>query len=143
MALGLDLVATSGDRAKTRAIETFDPTYPNNGGLSDAPLFYQTNYIYVGGGLSGRWADATWTVASNLLARHSTTDAVYANGRPINATFGTQRLTRLLSQLSVRKAIGRNYEIYASLVRAGALQGIRKVGGAEVFYGRVQMTARF
>jgi len=141
--LGLDFVATSGDRAKTRAIETFDPTYPNNGGLSDAPLFYQTNYVFAGGGVSARFGPAVWAVQSNLLLRHSTGDAVYANGRPIPAPFDDSRLTSLLSQVSVRRAWGQRYEVYASLVRADALQALRRVGGEDAYYSRVQVTARF
>jgi hypothetical protein len=141
--LGLDLVAASGDRASTRAIETFDPTYPNNGGLSDAPLFHQTNYVFAGGGVSAHWAEAIWTLGANVLVRHSTSDAVYASGRPIVADFGEDRLTSLVSQVSVRKAFGPNYEIYASFVRAAALGGLRDAGGKDAIYSRVQATARF
>ena len=143
LSIGVDLVAASGDKGGTRRIETFDPIYPNNFGLSDAPLFYQTNYVFGGGSVSARWAGATWTLGSNLLVRHSTTDAVYANGRPIPAAFGTQRLTSLLSQVSVRRPVARNYEVYVSLVRAQALGALRGVGGENAFYSRAQLTARF
>jgi len=143
VAIGFDLVAASGDKAGTRRIETFDPVYPNNFGLSDAPLFFQTNYVFGGGSLSTRWAGAVWTAGANLLVRHSTSDAVYASGRPIPAAFGTERLTSLLSQVSVRRPIARNYEVYASLVQAQALGALRGAGGRTALYSRVQFTARF
>ncbi len=142
-ALGVNFVAASGDKGKTRAIETFDPTYPNNGGLSDAPLFYQSNYIFGGGDINALWHGVTWTASGNLLVRQSTSDAIYAGGRAINAPFGHQRLTSLLSQVSARKTWGYRYEIYASLTRAGALDALTAVGGHDAFYSRVQMTARF
>lgn len=141
--LGFDLVTASGDKARTRRIETFDPMYPNNFGLSDAPLFYQTNYVFAGGSVSTRWAGATWTAGSNLLFRNSTTDAVYASGRAIPNTLGGQTLTSLLSQVSVRRPFGRRYEAYASLVRADALGVLRAGGGGNALYSRVQLTARF
>ncbi len=142
-ALGVNFVAASGDNGKTRSIETFDPTYPNNGGLSDAPLFYQSNYVFGGGDINALWHGVTWTASGNLLVRQSTSDAVYANGRPIPAPFGDQRLTSLLSQVSARKTWGYRYEIYASLTRAQALEALTAVGGHNAFYSRVQMTARF
>ncbi len=142
-ALGVNFVAASGDNAKTRTIETFDPTYPNNGGLSDAPLFYQSNYVFGGGDINALWHGVTWTVSGNLLVRQSTSDAIYANSRAINAPFGDQRLTSLLSQVSARKTWGYRYEIYGSLTRAQALDALTAVGGHNAFYSRVQMTARF
>lgn len=142
-ALGINFVAASGDKGKTRAIETFDPTYPNNGGLSDAPLFYQSNYVFGGGDINALWRGVTWTASGNLLVRQSTSDAIYAGGRAINAPFGDQRLTSLLSQVSARKTWGYRYEVYASLTRAQALGAITAVGGHNAFYSRVQMTARF
>ena len=142
-ALGVNFVAASGDNARTRTIETFDPTYPNNGGLSDAPLFYQSNYVFGGGDINALWHGVTWTASGNLLVRQSTGDAVYANGHAINAPFGDQRLTSLLSQVSARKTWGYRYEIYASLTRAHALDALTAVGAHDAFYSRVQMTARF
>lgn len=142
-ALGVNFVAASGDKDKTRTIETFDPTYPNNGGLSDAPLFYQSNYMFGGGDINALWRGVTWTASGNLLVRQSTSDAIYANGRAINAPFGDQRLTSLLGQVSARKTWGYRYEIYASLTRAHALAALTAVGGHDAFYSRVQMTARF
>lgn len=141
--LNFDLVAASGDRKRTDRIETFDPIYPNNGGLSDAPLLYQTNYVFGGGGVSLRWAGVTWASGANLLARESVGDAVYANGRPIPGQFGGARLTSILGQVSARKAFGTSYEIYGSLVRAVALKGVENAGGRDVVYSRVQLTARF
>lgn len=142
-ALGVNFVAASGDNGKTRTIETFDPTYPNNGGLSDAPLFYQSNYMFGGGDINALWHGVTWTASGNLLVRQSTSDAIYANGRAIGAPFGHQRLTSLLTQVSARKTWGYRYEIYASLTRAQALDALTAVGGKDAFYSRVQMTARF
>ena len=142
-AIGVSFVAASGDKGKTRRIETFDPTYPNNGGLSDAPLFYQTNYVFGGGDISAFWRGVTWTASGNLLVRHSLDDGVYANGRPVNAAFGHERLTSLLSQISARKTWRTRYEIYASLTHADALGAIAAVGGHDAFYSRVQLTARF
>lgn len=142
-AVGVNFVAASGDNGKTRAIETFDPIYPNNGGLSDAPLFYQTNYMFGGGDYSALIGGVTWTAGANILVRSSTSDGVYAGGRPIDAPFGDQRLTSFLSQISARKTWGYRYEIYGSLVRAQALDGLSHVGGKDAFYSRLQMTARF
>jgi len=141
--LGIDLVAASGDRRGTRQIETFDPVYPNNFGLSDAPLFYQTNYVFGGGSLSTRWGGATWTAGANLLVRHSTTDSVYANSRPIPGTDNPRRQTSLLPQISVRRPFSDRSEIYASLVRAQALGGLRAAGGHNAIYSRLQITTRF
>jgi len=141
--LGFDLVSASGDRSRTSAIETFDPVYPNNFGLSDAPLFYQTNYIFGGGSVSTRWAGATWTAGTNLLVRHSTTDAIYANSRPITGTSTGSRPTSLLSQVSVRRPFSERSEVYASLVRAQALGGLHSAGGRDAIYSRVQITTRF
>lgn len=142
-AVGVNFVAASGDNGKTRAIETFDPIYPNNGGLSDAPLFYQTNYMFGGGDYSALIGGVTWTAGANILVRSSTSDSVYAGGRAISAPFGDERLTSFLSQVSARKTWGYRYEIYGSLVRAQALEGLTHVGGKDAFYSRLQMTARF
>lgn len=142
-AVGVNFVAASGDKGRTRTIETFDPTYPNNGGLSDAPLFYQSNYMFGGGDINALWRGVTWTASGNLLVRQSTSDAIYANGRAINAPFGDQRLTSLLSQVSARKTWGYRYEIYGSLTHAQALDALTAVGGHDAFYSRLQMTARF
>lgn len=141
--IGLDLVTASGDKAGTTAIETFDPTYPNNFGLSDAPLFYQTNYIFGGGSVSRRLSGATWTIGSNLLTRQSTGDAIYANQKPISGAFGSHRITSLLSQISVRKPFKTYYEFYASIVQAQALGSLNAAGGKDAYYSRLQLTARF
>lgn len=141
--IGFDLVTASGDKGGTNAIETFDPTYPNNFGLSDAPLFYQTNYIFGGGSLSRRLSGATWTLGTNLLTRQSTTDAIYANQKPISGAFGSHRITSLLSQISVRKPFKTYYEFYASVVQAQALGSLNTAGGRDAYYSRLQLTARF
>ena len=141
--IGLDLVTASGDKRGTNAIETFDPTYPNNFGLSDAPLFYQTNYIFGGGSVSRRLSGATWTLGTNLLTRQSTTDAIYANQKPISGAFGSHRITSLLSQISVRKPFKTYYEFYASVVQAQALGSLNTAGGKDAYYSRLQLTARF
>ncbi len=141
--IGFDLVTASGDKVGTTAIETFDPTYPNNFGLSDAPLFYQTNYIFGGGSLSRRLSGATWTLGTNLLTRQSTTDAIYANQKPISGAFGSHRITSLLSQISVRKPFKTYYEFYASVVQAQALGSLNAAGGRDAYYSRLQLTARF
>jgi hypothetical protein len=141
--LGFDLVAASGDKSGTQTIETFDPVYPNNFGLSDAPLFFQTNYVFGGGSVSTKWAGATWTAGANLLVRHSTSDSVYANSRPIPGTNNARRPTSLLPQVSMRRPFSERSEIYASLVRAQALGGLRVAGGHNALYSRVQVTTRF
>lgn len=143
LAVGFDMAVASGDRARTARIETFDPLYPNNGGLSDAPLIYQTNYMFGGGGLSSRWAGTTWTAGANLLVRHSGEDAIYANNRPIMTTYGRNRLTSVLAQVSARRPFGRHFEIYGSLVRGESLKGLKQSGGHDAIYSRVQLTARF
>lgn len=140
--LGFDVIVTSGDKASTRAIETFDPIYPNNAGLA-APLLYQANYLYGGVALSGRWAGATWTGALQGVARHSSEDAVYADGAPIDADFDRKRPTAMLTQLNVRRRFGSSFEVYGRVAHVHALSGITGVGGRDAVYWRVDMTARF
>ena len=67
----------------------------------------------------------------------------YFGGRAINAGIGDKRLTSLLTQLNVRKAMTPRTEVYASVVRVQALGSIKDAGGKDIFYSRVQLTARF
>jgi len=143
LTLNLDLMGASGDRAGSNAIETFDPVYPTNGGLTDSPIFYQTNYIYGGGGVSGRWRRIAWSLSSNLMARASVDDALYANSRPIAAAYGRERMTAVMSQLAARRQWGDHYEVYLSAARSTALAGVTEVGGKDATYIRLQLTSRF
>jgi Alginate export len=146
LAVGFDAVIASGDHGDTNAIESFDPTYPNNGGLSDATVFYQTNYVFAGGGMTKGWKGAVLGVNANLLARQSVTDGIftsYAGSRAIPTAFDNERLTSLLMQVSYRKAVTPRTEVYASLVRCEPLGAMKSAGGEAIFYSRIQLTARF
>jgi hypothetical protein len=142
--LGVLAAFASGDRhAGDGRIGTFDPIYPNNYGLSDAPFLYQTNYLTVAGEGALRFGRAEVGGAAYLVGRYATGDAIYGSGRPLAGSTGHGRATAVLLQGNVRVAISRRVELYASVVQALAGDGVTDGGGKDATYARMQLTARF
>jgi hypothetical protein len=143
--LGVLAAFASGDRrAGDGRIGTFDPIYPNNYGLSDAPFLYQTNYMTVAGEGALQLGRAQVGGAVYLVGRYATGDAIYGGGgRPLTGSTGHGRATALLLQGNVRVQVSRRVDLYASVVRALVGDGVTKAGGKDATYARLQLTARF
>jgi hypothetical protein len=142
--LGAMAAFASGDRrAGDGRIGTFDPIYPNNYGLSDAPFLYQTNYLTVAGEGALRFGRVEVGGATYLVGRYATGDAIYGTGRPLAGSTGHGRATALFLQGNVRVAVSRRVELYTSVVRALAGDGVTEAGGKDATYVRMQLTARF
>jgi hypothetical protein len=142
--LGALAAFASGDRrAGDGRIGTFDPLYPNNFGLSDAPFLYQTNYVAVAGEGAARFGRVELGAASYLIGRYSTGDAIYGAGKPLPGSAGHGAMTALLLQASARVALGHGVDVYASVVQALAGDGVTAAGGGDSTYARLQLTGRF
>lgn len=124
-------------------VGTFDPTYPNNGGISDAPLFYQTNYAYAGGEAAVIVHGAEIEASSYLIVRASTKDALYAQGAPIAATLGSSPLTTHIIGLSMRRPVGDRSDVLVSYMYGRALEGVHQMGGGSLEFLRLQLSSRF
>ncbi|HWA20859.1 MAG TPA: alginate export family protein [Caulobacterales bacterium] len=124
-------------------IETFDPIYPSNNGFSDSPLLYQTNYMYASGQGQMRFGPADLTASAFIVGRASTVDAIYAQGRPIDGTAIEGRLTAFILQTSAHLVPKRGTDIYSSVAYAFASDAVRRAGGGDVAYFRLQLTATF
>jgi hypothetical protein len=142
--IGATFAFASGDKRQGDGrVETFDPIYPSNYGLSDASLIYQSNFVALAGEGSAHFGRVELAAAGYAIGRYSTGDAVYAGGRPIAGSAGGGQPTAWLLQASARLAVRRRVELYGSVVRAVAGDGLTHAGGKDATYGRLQLTARF
>jgi len=143
--LGTVVGYTSGDdRAGDGRIGSFDPLYPNLAVYTDAPLYFPTNQVNVEANLTLRpTPPLTLRFNAVLLARASSGDAIYAaSGRALAAPSG-DRLSAVLIEATARFTLNPHVELYGSLVRAEALDGVRAAGGDDAIYSLLQLTTRF
>lgn len=133
-----------GDRRRGDGeINTFDPVYPNNFGLSDAPYLYQTNYLMMSGQGLARFGGADFGLGALRVSRASAGDALYGQGRALPGTTGPGQHTAWLLQTSVRSQLTPRVDLYASYVRALVGDHVRAVGGVSGGYYRLDLAARF
>lgn len=134
----------SGDKRRgDGVIQTFDPVYPNNFGLSDASFLYQTNYGLISGQGLWRFGKADIGGGAYLVTRASTGDAIYGQGRAIPGTAGPGNVTAWLAQANIRTQLTARVDLYASYVRAFVGEGVRAAGGHDSGYFRIDLAARF
>lgn len=142
--VGPVMAYASGDgRPGDRRLGTFDPTYPSNNGVTDAPFLFQTNYLALGGDGSFQVGPAELGLAGFRITRASTGDAVYAQGRPVAGLSGGGRATARLVQLRARIRPTPHLEAYLSVTHAWVGDTVRAAGGRNATYARGQFTAYF
>lgn len=143
--LGVEISAASGDeRSDDGRLGTFDPLYPNLGAFGDAPLYYYANQINAQVNAEHRIGAVTLRADATLTGRFDTADAIYVSpGRPLATPPAGDRFSAVLLEASARWSIRPGVELYASVLRGEALDAIRAVGGDDVNFGLVQLTAAF
>jgi hypothetical protein len=139
--LGAALGYASGDRRPgTGRLRTFDPLYPNLGSFTDAPLSYYSNQIDAQVSATRETAAFTMRAEATLLARAARQDAIYAApGRPLAVSPGS-RLSAIAFEGSVRWRPRKGVELMGSMLRAVALDGIKRAGGRDTNFGLIQLT---
>jgi hypothetical protein len=134
----------SGDRRRgDGAINTFDPVYPNNFGLSDAPYLYQTNFLMTSAQGLARFGGADFGLGALRVSRASAGDALYGQGRALPGTVGHGLHTAWLLQANVRTPITPRVDFYASYVRALVGDHVKAAGGDSGGSYRIDLAARF
>lgn len=143
--IGLELSAASGDGDPDDGkLNTFDPLYPNLGAFGDAPLYYYANQINAQVNVQRRFGAVTLKADATLTGRFDTADAIYVSpGRPLATPGSDQRFSAVVLETSARWSVRPGVELYAAILRAEALDAIRAVGGDDVAFGLVQLTAAF
>lgn len=143
--LGFEVSAASGDGDPGDGVlNTFDPLYPNLGAFGDAPLYYYANQINAQVNAQRRFGSVTFKADATLTGRYDTADATYVSpGRPLATPPPDNRFSAVVLEASARWSVRPGVELYAAILRAEALDAIRKVGGDEVSFGLVQITAAF
>ncbi len=124
-------------------LNTFDPLYPNNFGLSSAPFLFQTNYEIAGVQGLARFGPTDFGVGGFYLTRFSNADVLYFEHEQLPGTDGPERKTAVMLQANARTALGRRAEL--GLVAVDALVGdnIKAAGGRNTAYLRVDLVTRF
>lgn len=143
--IGAEFSVASGDGdAGDGELNTFDPLYPNLGAFGDAPLYYYANQINAQVNAQRRFGAVTLQADVTLTGRYDTSDAIYTSpGRPLATPPSGDRLSAVLLEASARWSVRPGVELYTSILRAEALDGIRNAGGDDVAFGLVQLTAAF
>lgn len=143
--IGFEIGVASGDRKPGDGhLGTFDPLYPNLAAFTDAPLYYYANQFNLQGNVRKISGPVTLQADMTLLARMSSRDAIYAPpGRPLVLPVGSNRLTALTFASSARWRVNRHLELYASVLHAKALDGLRAAGGEDTNFALVQITTGF
>ena len=140
----LTFAYASGDRARGDGeTNTFDPLYPNNFGLSDAPFLYQTNYTMLAPQVFGTFGGTEFGVGAFYAQRASTGDAIYAQGRPLAGTLGGDKTTAWLAQVSARRPLTQRIDFYGSIVHALVGDIVTAAGGRDSTAVRLDVNARF
>jgi len=136
--------ASGDDQAGDGRIGSFDPLYPNLAVYTDAPLYFPTNQVNVEANVTLHPAPPlTLRFNAVVLARATLGDAIYAaSGRPLAAPPG-DRLSAVLIEATARWTLSPHVELYGSLVRAKALDGVRAAGGDDHTFSLLQLTTRF
>ena len=143
--IGVEFSAASGDdNPGDGELNTFDPLYPNLGAFGDAPLYYYANQINAQLNAERRFGAVTLKADATLTGRLDTADAVYVSpGRPLATPSSDNRFSAVVLEASARWSLRPGVDLYASVLRAEALDAIREVGGDDVTFGQVQLTAAF
>jgi hypothetical protein len=141
--IGSLLYASRDKRAADGKLQTFDPLYPSNYGLSSAPFLYQTNYALAGGQGVMRFGATDVGLAAYYVNRASTHDAIYAQGSPIPDTAEVGGKTAIMLQANARTALNRRTDLNLAVVHALAGRALKDAGGRDSTYIRVDIATRF
>ena len=143
--IGIELSAASGDGDPDDGeLNTFDPLYPNLGAFGDAPLYYYANQINAQINAQRRFGAVTLQADVTLTGRYDTADAIYVSpGRPLATPPPDNRFSAVVLEASARWSVRPGVELYAAILRAEALDAIRDVGGDDISFGLVQLSAAF
>lgn len=143
--LGGQFGIASGDQDRDdNRLGTFDPLYPNLGAYNDAPLYYYANQINLQASLRQTLGKLTLGADATLLARATTSDALYASpGRPLAEPTRGGHLSAVEIAVSARWRFNDRAELYASYLRARALDSIRSAGGRDTDFALLQLTIGF
>jgi hypothetical protein len=137
------LYASGDKRAGDGKLQTFDPLYPSNYGLSAAPFLYQTNYALAGTQGLMRFGKSDLGLASYYVIRVSQHDAIYAQRTPIEGTDGVGAKTTLMFQANSRTPLNERTDLTFAIVHALVGDNIRAAGGHDSTYIRLDVATRF
>lgn len=138
------LLYASGDKqAGDGKLQTFDPLYPSNYGLSAAPILYPTNFGLVGTQGLLRFGATDVGLAGFYVRRASTHDTAYGMRASIPGTDNLGATTAWLIQANTRTPVNDRTDFTFALVHALAGDNIKTAGGHDSTYLRLDIATRF